>query len=1361
MDSSFQDLLKRLDHLSDQFRELKEGVHKAADIASRDPEMALTRARKVLELVVREVYERRCNEPAGTRPLENLIQRLVKDGHFPDRLDAYATTVRKLGNVGTHTFGEQITAQDVYQSLTQLMPILEWYFEVERPEAQGRTPEQRQPTDAAPVRSVASPAVTAAIAVVPKGLRSFDAQDADFFLDLLPGPRDKNGLPESIRFWKHRVEAADALTFTVGVIYGPSGCGKSSLVKAGLLPRLAAQVLPVYIESTGADTEARLLKGLRKRCTGLPGDLDLTGTMAALRQGRGLGEGQKVLVVLDQFEQWLHAAKRGEDAELAQALRQCDGERVQAVVLVRDDFWLAVSRFMGDLHIELLQGQNCALVDLFDPIHARNVLAAFGRAFGRLEQEPTKEQESFLDQAVQGLSQDGRVICVRLALFAEMVKGKPWTPAALKGVGGTEGVGVAFLEGTFSAAAAPAEHRYHQKAARAVLKALLPESGTDIKGHMRSYAELLEASGYANRPKDFDDLMRILDGEIRLITPTDPEGEEDAEVAAFARTRENPDAAVNPHSGECGYTRFYQLTHDYLVPSLRDWLTRKQKETPRGRAELLLADRAVVWNGRPENRQLPSLSQWFRIRWLTAKKQWTPPQRKMMGKAAHYHAVRVATLGVLLAVTTCTGLAIREQGIENQKEITEKQNETHATELVQRVLDAGTTQVPGVVAEMSDYRKWTDPLLRKEYDKAADKSRQKLHASLALLPVDPSQVDYLRDQLLLHAEAPEVGVIVQELRGHKDELIDRLWAVVEKPETDRDGRLRAAAALAAYDPDGPRWNAVAPSVVDGLVSVDPIFSDDWMKALRPVRDKLQVPLEAVFRDRKEDRANERNLATSILAYYAADKPDILADLLMDADVKQFAVIYPKFKEQSELALPVLTGEIDKKLPSDLPSSDEKREKLAKRQANAAVVMLRMNQSEKVWPLLKHSPDPRVRSYLIHRLGPLGADPRVVIRRFDEEGKVSSRRALLLSLGEFDPDQLSAADKEPMRLKVWSLYRDDPDPGLHGAAEWLLRQWEGERFKEMNEQWAKDQPQTETKLQQIKQELLKGQGKAKPQWYVNGQGQTLVVIPGPVQFQIGSPPTEASRDGGPAGKEEHQQEKEISRSFAIAARTVTVGQFHRFRKEFNYDKDYSPTDDCPVNNVSWYDAAAYCNWLSEQEGIAKDQWCYQPNEQGKFGEGMQLYPDYLHRTGYRLPSEAEWEYACRAGACTSRYYGEGEELLGRYAWYTKVSVDRGMLPGWPGKLEVRGDCLKPNDFGLFDMLGNAWEWCQDRMAPYKPGPDIEDKEGDTHIRDSDTRPLRGGCFYTQARYVRSAYRDRVVTSYIKSNNGFRVARTISP
>src|SRR5262249_37577001 len=252
-------------------------------------------------------------------------------------------------------------------------------------------------------------------------------------------------------------------------------------------------------------------------------------SLAALRQGRYLEAGQKVLLVLDQFEQWLHAKRSQENTELVQALRHCDGGRVQCLVLVRDDFWMAATRFMANLEISLVQGQNCTAVDLFDLLHARKVLAEFGRAYGRLPDNLgtcTQDQDVFLDHAVAGLAQDGKVIPVRLALFAEMVKGKPWTPATLKEVGGTEGVGVTFLEETFAASTAPPPHRLHQQLAEAVLKALLPEAGSEIKGHLRSQQELLEASGYASRPRDFAELLRILDGELRLLTPTDPEGVE-------------------------------------------------------------------------------------------------------------------------------------------------------------------------------------------------------------------------------------------------------------------------------------------------------------------------------------------------------------------------------------------------------------------------------------------------------------------------------------------------------------------------------------------------------------------------------------------------------------------------------------------------------------------------------------------------------------------------------------------------------------------------------------------------------------------------------------------------------------------
>jgi hypothetical protein len=368
------------------------------------------------------------------------------------------------------------------------------------------------------------------IKVVPKGLPPFDAEDADFFLELLPGPRDGNGLPDSIRFWEIRIDAADPeKTFRVGLLYGPSGCGKSSLVKAGLLPRLSGTVVPVYVEATAAETEARVLKGLRRHCSGVPDGRRLVETLAALRRGWGRPGKKKVLLVLDQFEQWLHARRGEHNTELVEALRQCDGQHVQCLALIRDDFGMAATRFMSDLEIPIVQGQNFATVDRFDLRHARKVLLEFGRALGCLPAPPaelTLAHEQFLDQALAGLAQDGKIISVRLTLFVEMVKARPWTPATLKEVGGIEGLGVTFLEEMLGARAVNPAHRRHQKAARAVLNALLPEQGSDIRGHIRSRQELLAASGLAQRPGAFDDLLRILDAQLRLIAPTDPEGVE-------------------------------------------------------------------------------------------------------------------------------------------------------------------------------------------------------------------------------------------------------------------------------------------------------------------------------------------------------------------------------------------------------------------------------------------------------------------------------------------------------------------------------------------------------------------------------------------------------------------------------------------------------------------------------------------------------------------------------------------------------------------------------------------------------------------------------------------------------------------
>jgi eukaryotic-like serine/threonine-protein kinase len=1161
------------------------------------------------------------------------------------------------------------------------------------------------------------------IKIVPKGLRSFDEHDADFFLELLPGPRDRDGLPESIRFWKRKIERIDPdETFRVGLIYGPSGCGKSSMVKAGLLPRLAKHVLPVYVEATAEETEARLLKGLCKVCPELSRGLGLVDSLANLRRGRILPPERKVLLVLDQFEQWLHAKRGEENTELVTALRQCDGEHIQAVVMVRDDFWMAATRFLDSLEVELIKGQNTAAVDLFDPRHARMVLAAFGTAYGNLPERTgdiSKEQDAFLNQAIVGLTQDGKIISVRLALFAEMVKGKPWTPATLRDVGGTEGVGVTFLEETFSSSEANPKHRLHQKAAQAVLKALLPETGTDIKGQMRSEGELRDTSGYDDRPRDFSDLTHILDNELRLITPTDPEGS-------------SSEGQTTTHPGK----RYYQLSHDYLVHSLRDWLTRKQRETRRGRAELRLSERSASWNAKPENRLLPSTLEWANIRLLTRKKVWTEPQRRMMKRARRVHGVRGLTLATLLILLVWGGYEVNGR--------------LKAQMLRDKLLASPLSDVPGIIGEIKPYRRWVDRLLRRAYAEAkeAGSPRKQLNAALALLPVDDTQLPYLTDRLL-RADPQDISVIRKSLASYAQTLVAECWRVLEKPTPEDQGKaLQAASVLALYDPKNPLWGKIRINVANRLVAENAYVVSHWIDVLRPIAKQLSDPLVAIFH--AENRGDsERTMAASALAEYVSDQPDELVELLMDATERQFAALYPHVEKRADQAATVLEVEIAKKPPYQTKKGKEPTDvdmtawdKFYKRQANAGVALIRMGRTEKSWLLLKHSPDPSLRNYLVNRLAPLGIEPGFLIAKLDREIDVSIRRALILSLGECEEGRLSTTEQDDWGRKLLDLYRNDPDPGIHGAAEWVLRQWRNEnQIKVIDKDLAKRPLPT----LRVDQGVASTQGNNR-RWYVNSQGQTMVIVRGPVEFDMGQ-----GKGRWDTGEEKLRHRERIGHCFAISTKEVTVEQFQRFQKEnpsINVEnfEPYSPEPTCPINTVSWYDAAAYCNWLSKQDGLPEDQWCYSPNEKGDYAEGMKLMSNPDQRKGYRLPTDAEWEYSCRAEAVTPYSCGEPWGLLEKYAWYIKNSPNRTQPVGR----------LKPNDLGLFDLHGNVWEWCQDRYI--EPKREDGERNIDNHVLEKDHRLLRGGAFNGRPAQIHSAHRERMSLANRIINGGIRPTRT---
>jgi serine/threonine protein kinase/formylglycine-generating enzyme required for sulfatase activity len=1162
------------------------------------------------------------------------------------------------------------------------------------------------------------------VKVVPKGLRAFDGEDADFFLQLLPGLRDRDGLPDSIRFWKTRLEETEPeRAFSVGLLYGPSGCGKSSLVKAGLLPRLARHVMPVYLEATPVDTETRLLAALRKRSPQLPSSLSLPASLTRLRRGHGLPPGKKVAIVLDQFEQVLHAGGDDGNSPLVQALRQCDGWHVQCVLMVRDDFWMAATRFMRELEVRLVENQNSLAVDLFDIRHARKVLAEFGRAFGALPDnlaELTREQGRFLDQAVTGLARDDKVIPVRLALFAEMIKARPWTPAVFKELGGMEGIGVTFLEETFSVRTAPPEHRLHQKAARAVLQALLPEEGTDLKTHMLAHRTLLEASGYAARPHEFEALLRILDTELRLVTPTDPEGigELDSETATMDPNNtpsEHPGARAPAASG------YYQLTHDHLVSALRQWLTRKQRETRRGRMELLLAERAALWCARPENRQLPGWWESLNFALFTRSRDWTSVQRRMVRAALRHHLVQVGALVLLLALA---GLALWGW-MASQR----------ASHLVLALNEADIPGVRRIVEDLSSYRRWAEPLLREKIKGQPLESRERLHASLALLQWEPAkQMGYLRNRLL-SAEPAELQGICEALGPYQENLVPWLLSTL-KTEKVPERRFRAAFALAYYDPRNPIWATLCDEVANQLVAEYPPRFELWIPVLNGVRVGIVQALKKIFRDPKRSEY-DRSLAARLFVYLASG--DIatgqsLRDLVLDAEGKQYQALLPYFLAEPNEARAQLNAELDTPLAPN--ASEKDRDSWATRQAHAAVALLQLAHScedtwprvdvERIWPLFRAGSDRRLRTYLIHRLGPAGADPERLIQRYGVEKDVSARQALLLGLGEFADYQVPASQREALASRLLQSYREDVDPGIHSAIAWLLRRW------------------GKSKLLDDLDQQLAGRSPDARNWYVTKrQAHTLAVFAEPGEFTMGSPVQEPDRR-----PDETLHRMRLTRPFALATREVTVRQYREFLRAhpgIAYDAvntaKYSPDPDGPMLPLTWYQAAQFCCWLSEQEGIPEKEMCYPPVDQIK--DGMVLPPDYLERTGYRLPTEAEWEYACRAHTTTSRHYGVAEALLGKYAWHVSNSEDRAQPVA----------TLKPNDFGLFDMYGNAWEWCQDAFFE---SPGLEQQ---STVTDAVSRVLRGGCFASPAPLARSAYRFGLQPKAPLPLAGLRLARTL--
>ena len=481
-----------------------------------------------------------------------------------------------------------------------------------------------------------------------------------------------------------------------------------------------------------------------------------------------------------------------------------------------------------------------------------------------------------------------------------------------------------------------------------------------------------------------------------------------------------------------------------------------------------------------------------------------------------------------------------------------------------------------------------------------------------------------------------------------DKIISALWRKIK----DAAGAYPIngpATLLAGIDPANSEWPHVIPTVARELMQENPANVMPLIKLLAPHKDAMITALDQII-DQPATSQADQFVAGQIFMALAGNDTDRLVEMVLRSTKPKPAIVISGLRSDRKRAMEAIRRWQAKSLTID-------------QQAAAYAMLISLGDTASLLALA-HQTDPTVRTELIGKLHTLIQDPHELAQIALTHFNAGVVAGCILALGEYDPQWLKnrLSDDIDNFLKLATTH---PDAGVHGALEWLFRQRLGQSSRLSKELSA----------------LVEKPRSRQQQWDVTSGPTTWMVSPGPVRMNAANFVLPASADTLKVnGSLPTCDEVSIPRGFAIGMYLVSKAEYQRFRKVLPPGNELG-LPDSPVRGTTFVDALNYCRWLSEQEGIPESEMAV-PSSLDDKNSTIVMPRDFLKRTGYRLPTDWEFEYARRAESASRYHWGSRGEHQNRFSAFPK---DTG-LPA-----PARGQFL-PNNFGMFDLNGTgAWQW----------------------------------------------------------------------